>query len=790
MLTVVPELTPGSAPDERGQSLGEALDGLLEFTGATAGWVSLVEPGGRLVFPARRGNLSDAWLTLQTAQGGPWGFEVREGPTLLNDLRPLASLGNPPLANLLSCPLGDASARRGQVILVNKANGFTSNDAAALQAVAHLMLKEVDRAEARRKPCPELPPALLGRILDQLPQGVLVVDNNGMLAFANATWLSWTGLRAEEVVGALAPYPFWVSHRELAAAIRPEEFPVDARPFRHRDGSLFWCRVATKSEEYKGRRVTAAFLQKLPVPQPTTTPQRVVPSAAAENLPFATVLTDGSGRIQWANSALERVAPLMSGSGPLLRDRFATPASAALERLFRDPERTEPGQAGRLHLQTTGGKDVLALWLAVGRPERPAFLFAVTDDREGIPLSEDQPRTDQRAAEPPATSWLALLVQRGTEVAFWDQRWEGLTGLPTAEVRGAASEVVLDWLFPRQRDRDQVADWLHQPAARGRQAVLEVQTRAGGRPLLCTFLPVNSSARIGARRWLLLLGEPALLSGGAGPSLNFIRQVTRGLSRLLNHYLTVPVGLAEIALDKESLPPETANWFTQILESCQRATRLIAALEDLSTESLGDTVLMPLADLVRPLLDERAAALPESPYQLAVDPRDAQAPVRVNRRLLRVVLQHLLSNAEQAVVGKARPRIEVRVFAGDQEVRCEIRDNGEGLPTDDPTLPMAPFFSTKGPFARDPAHAAQEATGLGLTVSQRLLLLHGGNLELRANPEGGTTATIILPRGDLSPTSEGTAALGPESVRGDVPESAQGPHGKEEWSGARPRPEE
>jgi PAS domain S-box-containing protein len=788
MLTFVPELTPESAPDERGRALGEALDGLLEFTGATAGWVGLVESGGRLVFPARRGNFPDAWLTLQTAQGGPWGFEVREGPTLLNELRPLPSLGNPPLANLLSCPLGEAASRRGQVVLANKANGFTSHDAAVLQAVAHLMLKEVDRAEARRKPCPELAPALLGRILDQLPEGVLVVVNDGALAFANATWLSWTGLREEEVVGSLAPYPFWVSHRELAAAIRPEECPADARPFRRRDGSLFWCRIATKSDEYQGRRVTAAFLQKVPVPEPTTKPQPAVPPAAAENLPFATVLTDGSGRIHWANSALERVAPLTSGSGPLLRDRFSAPARAALERLFRDPERTEAGQVGRLHLQTTGGKDVLALWLAVGRPERPAFLFAVTDDPEGIPLAEDQPRADQRVAEPPTTSWLALLVQRGAEVAFWDQRWEELTGLPTAEVRGATSDVVLDWLFPRQRDRDQVADWLHQPAARGRQAVLELQTRAGGRPLLCTFLPVNSSARFGARRWLLLLGEPALL-GGAGPSLNFIRQVTRGLSRLLDHYLSVPVSLAEIALDKESLPPETANWFTQILESCQRATRLIAALEDLSTESLGDTVLMPFAELVRTLLDERAAVLSESPYQLTVDPRDAQAPVRVNRRLLRVVLQHLLSNAEQAVAGSPRPRIEVRVLAGDEEVRCEIRDNGEGLPTDDPTLPLAPFFSTKGPFARDPAHAAQEATGLGLTVSQHLLLLHGGNLDLRADPKGGTTATIVLPRGDLSPASEGGATLGPESVRGDVPKPAPGPHGKEEWSGARRRPE-
>src|SRR5262245_32796737 len=73
--------------------LGEDLEGLLEFTGATAGWVGLQAADGRLTFPAKRGAIPDDWLALQRAEGRVWGFAVREGPTLLNDLRGLQPLG-------------------------------------------------------------------------------------------------------------------------------------------------------------------------------------------------------------------------------------------------------------------------------------------------------------------------------------------------------------------------------------------------------------------------------------------------------------------------------------------------------------------------------------------------------------------------------------------------------------------------------------------------------------------------------------------------------------------------
>jgi signal transduction histidine kinase len=761
MSTVVPESSQIGVADERARTLGDALDGLLEFTGAMAGWIGLRETSGRLAFPVRRGAFPDTWLTLQQAQGTVWGFEVREGPTLLNDIHPLLAMGEPPLANLLSCPLGAGSVR-GHVVLANKPHGFTSHDSAVLQAVAHLMQKWLGHLPTVAPGPVEQPAPLWQRVLDRASEGIVVLDANSTLVYANATWMAWTGFSTEEIFGRPAPFPFWVSHRELATiGGLSSVMPTGALPFRRKNQSLFWCRVETVVEQHEGHRLTIASLYPVP-PRPGATAEREVRPTALplllEELPFGVALTDREGQVVWGNPALDRLAP--GPAGPL-RARFAAPSAAALERLVRDPGRAVPGQAGSLILQRDGGS-LTAAWLAIGLPGGPGFLFALTDDPEGFALTQGTGEGQLGLALPRA-DWLALLLRPAGEIGLWGERWEKLTGLSGQDLHGVRGEVVLDWLFPRQRDRDLVADWLHQASRQGNQAVLDVVTRTGSRPMLCTLLPAPEA-------WLLLVGEPELFGETGSPSLNFVRQFARGLGVLLNHYFTVPIGLAEIALDRPDLPAEVAAWFQQILDSSQQANQLLASLEDLTAVSTGETQRVPLAALVREFLDGQPPPA-ERNYELVVDLRDADAPVMVNRRMIHVVLRHLFRNAIDALVGSDRRRVEVRVAATDETVRCEIHDTGEGLGSEDWGRSLVPFFSTKGPFAKDPAHAAQPATGLGLTVCQHLLALHDGRLELRSPPGEGTTAVIILPRAEETP-----ASATPETVRADTTAEVRGPH--------------
>jgi PAS domain-containing protein len=406
--------------DTPSSALQETLDALLEITGATAGWIGLLRPEGQLVFPARRGSFSEAWLTLQQGRASVWGFAVSEGPVLLNDLPPFGMFGEPPLRNLLSCLLRQGAEPAGHVIVANKPAGFTSHDVTAVQTAACLLSRQLDR-QGKTGAALSLPGEILGLALDQIPDGILVLDPMGRLLFANATWAQWTGYARAELCDRPAPFPFWVSHADLVILGRLPNLLPDTwlssfatrtcplsgakrqrvlLPFRQRNHSLFWCQVETTAAEIVGRTVTIAFLRRLPVDP------GVSGDLAAE--------------------------PLIAASPSSPRSPVAKGAKASGWKSWADNAPQGPG--------------------------------------------------------------MALLLRPEGVLDFWDAHWEELTGLTSRDLAGVSGELFLDWLLPRQADRNFVADLLHQPQRGGSQALLEIAGRRTNRRLLCLFLPIHTAA--------------------------------------------------------------------------------------------------------------------------------------------------------------------------------------------------------------------------------------------------------------------------------------------------------
>ena len=102
---------------------------------------------------------------------------------------------------------------------------------------------------------------------------------------------------------------------------------------------------------------------------------------------------------------------------------------------------------------------------------------------------------------------------------------------------------------------------------------------------------------------------------------------------------------------------------------------------------------------------------------------------------LEQVILNLLQNACQAISNRSE-RVGIRTRDGQTEVLIEVIDEGVGIPEEDIPRITGSFFTTK---------EHRGGTGLGLTVSSRIIREHGGSISFSSKLGQGTTATVRIP---------------------------------------------
>jgi signal transduction histidine kinase len=107
--------------------------------------------------------------------------------------------------------------------------------------------------------------------------------------------------------------------------------------------------------------------------------------------------------------------------------------------------------------------------------------------------------------------------------------------------------------------------------------------------------------------------------------------------------------------------------------------------------------------------------------------------VRIDEAKMEQVFINLFMNAIQAMPNGGD--LILRSRPGEGGVVIEIEDTGVGIAPEKLQRVFEPFFTTKPNGI---------GTGLGLPISRQIIDMHGGAIELRAGPRGGTCAKITL----------------------------------------------
>ena len=103
------------------------------------------------------------------------------------------------------------------------------------------------------------------------------------------------------------------------------------------------------------------------------------------------------------------------------------------------------------------------------------------------------------------------------------------------------------------------------------------------------------------------------------------------------------------------------------------------------------------------------------------------------------VIMNLVQNALDAMHDCVSAYMEVAAGRDRRGLWLTLRDTGPGVAPTDLLKVMDPFFTTK---------PVGQGSGLGLSISYRIVQDHGGELSLENHPEGGAIARLFLPHAD------------------------------------------
>ena len=200
--------------------------------------------------------------------------------------------------------------------------------------------------------------------------------------------------------------------------------------------------------------------------------------------------------------------------------------------------------------------------------------------------------------------------------------------------------------------------------------------------------------------------------------------------------------LEDMMAEDASLTQQQRQILELVHRNGLRLLKLVNTLLDFSRIEAGRVQAVydktDLATLTRELASVFRSTIEKAGLQLIIDcPQYVEA--YVDQQMWEKVVLNLISNAFKfTLVGE----IEVALHAIGDNIELKVRDTGIGISTTELPHLFERFYRVEGAKGR-----SLEGSGIGLSLVQELVKLHGGNIHVESTVDKGTCFTVSIKRG-------------------------------------------
>ena len=238
-----------------------------------------------------------------------------------------------------------------------------------------------------------------------------------------------------------------------------------------------------------------------------------------------------------------------------------------------------------------------------------------------------------------------------------------------------------------------------------------------------------------------------------------IGRMASSISHDLRHSLAAIVANAEFLCEPHLLQEQREELYQEVQLAVQRMTELSDSLLEFSRTRAS---LRPTHGRLRVDVENAVRAIQANPdfHGVKVEVQQlGEAEGWFDHRKLERVFFNLLLNACESMLAKSG-RVRVELSDGTSDITIKVSDSGRGIPASIRNTLFEPFVSL----------GKENGTGLGLTVVQKIVQDHGGDVSIERTSPEGTVFSIRIPHpvapsrsdvetgGDATSTAAGSRA--------------------------------
>jgi PAS domain S-box-containing protein len=610
----------------------------------------------------------------------------------------------------------------------------------------------------------ELP---LRGVMDTIPGLVWSALPDGDVEFCNQRWLDYTGMSFNEINGwgwTAAIHPQDITDlREgwRTALVGSTSFEAEAR-MRRADGCYRWFLIqAVPLRDSSGRIIrwygTNTDVEELKLAQEELQKQTFRLDQLFEQAPEAVVVLSTEDRIVRVNKEFTRMFGYEPGEvlqrpiNDLIVPEAEIESSRAYTRLLQ--------QGGRVEVETLRSRkdgteiDVSLLAISVRTTSGEQVVnYAIYRDISERKRAEERLRESEARFQTMADTAPVLIWMTGTDPLcnYFNKPWLEFTG------RTMEQEVGTGWIEGvHPEDVQGCFDGFLPPFHARKAFTMEYRLRRAD----------------GEYRWVIESGIPRYTSGGEfagyiGSNIDITdlkraeaeRQRLHQLEADLAHINRVSMmGELAASLAHEIRQPIAAalmnaktcmRWLrrdtpdvaegseaaSRVINDATRAAEIIDRVRSLYRRDTSDRELVDVNEIIREMIILLRDKADLNSVSIRTEIDSGLPLIKADRIQLQQVLMNLILNGLEAMKDAKGELTVTSRTTEDGQVLVSVSDSGTGLPSGEPDRIFDAFFTTKA-----------QGTGMGLSISRRIIESHGGSLWACANTERGATFHFTLP---------------------------------------------